>query len=178
MRVLFVCTANQCRSPLAAAIARQRFADLPIEFESAGLIDGGEPSPETGVQVAAARGLDLRTHLSRKIDRSSLERYDLVLTMSRDISRDLVATDPGLWPRTFTVKQFSAWAREHPRPRAVPVQTWIATEAMDRPRGDLLGTSSTDDVVDPVSSPARVWRRVADELEQNIEDGFRALFPA
>ncbi len=175
-RVLFVCTANQCRSPLAEAIARRQLHDLPIEFESAGLIKGGVATPRVGIDVAAERGLDLHEHLSRQLDRSRAPGFDLILTMSRSISRDLVAGDPELWPRVFTVKQFSRWAAEHPKPVGVALGPWIDAEARGRARTDLLGNSEADDVVDPFTSSARVWRSVADELELHIADGFRALY--
>jgi protein-tyrosine phosphatase len=167
-RVLFVCTANQCRSPLAEAIATRVGASHPIEFSSGGLIRGGVAMPRIGVRVAAAKGLDLSMHLSRQIGASDLAEADVVLTMTRAHSREVVARDPDTWPRVFTVKQFARWLsdRELPDQR---LRRWLDFEAGDRPRSELFGADRADDIIDPVNSSARVWRQVAFELEDRIE---------
>ena len=61
-RVLVLCTANQCRSPLGAALLRRRAAErgLAIEVLSAGLGESGHPATEPTVAAAALAGIDLR----------------------------------------------------------------------------------------------------------------------
>ena len=46
-------------------------------------------------------------HVARTLDASILavEGHDLVLTMTREHLREVVALDPGAWPRTFTLKE-------------------------------------------------------------------------
>jgi protein-tyrosine-phosphatase len=94
-RVLFVCTGNTCRSPLAEAIGRQ-VADargLDAEFASAG-IDAlvGQPASERAVEVARARGANLAAHRTRTLTRTLLDGYDLVLVMEpwqRDVAESM-----------------------------------------------------------------------------------------
>src|SRR5690554_6958078 len=124
-RVLFVCTANQCRSPLAEAMARHEADGVPVEFESAGITMGGFPMPPAGVRVAGELGLDLRPHLSRQFEPSRLVEFDLVLTAERAHARELVAEVPELWPRVFTIKQFSRWAQGRELPPDEGLRGWL-----------------------------------------------------
>ncbi|MGI9584350.1 MAG: low molecular weight phosphotyrosine protein phosphatase, partial [Acidimicrobiia bacterium] len=67
-RVLFVCTGNICRSPLAEVMAADQFKDSGIEFSSAGTIAyGGDPAADNSQIVAEEYGLDLSAHRSRRL---------------------------------------------------------------------------------------------------------------
>jgi protein-tyrosine phosphatase len=175
--ILLVCTANQCRSPLAAAIATRDAAGLPVQFDSAGLIEGGHRTPTTGIRVAAELGLDLSHHVSQQVDLSSAADYAVVLTMTREQARELVADAPALWPRVFTLKQFARWLRDHPYPGGIDLRSWLGIEAEHRTKLDLVGANRDDDVRDPLRSSARVWRYVADDLETHLQLVLRALYP-
>lgn len=85
MRVLFVCTGNTCRSPLAEAVAR-RLADarhmLDAEFASAGTAAWeGAPASDGAMLVGLERGLDLNAHRARQLTGEMVAAADLILTM-------------------------------------------------------------------------------------------------
>ncbi len=86
-RVLFLCTGNLCRSPLAEGILKKRLADRridSIEVSSAGthaLV--GEPAAALAVKVANERGVDLSRHISRQVTKEMLRKADIVLAMER-----------------------------------------------------------------------------------------------
>lgn len=85
-RLLFVCTGNTCRSPMAEAIARaevERREWRHVEVASAGIAaaNGSAASPEA-VVVAARHGLELDGHQSRHLTPAIAEWADLVLVMS------------------------------------------------------------------------------------------------
>lgn len=109
-RVLFVCTGNTCRSPLAAAaLTRELGADgARVEVTSAGISAwDGEPATEYSIEVAARDGLDLSAHRSRRAHPDMLAQADLVLVMERshlDAVRSLGA-DP---QRTFMLSEWPA----------------------------------------------------------------------
>ncbi len=107
-RVLFVCTGNTCRSPLAAAaLARELGADSGlVEVTSAGTgAWDGEPATEYSIEVAAREGLDLKPHRSRRAGPALVRQADLVLVMERShlqAVKDLGA-DPG---RAFVLSEW------------------------------------------------------------------------
>jgi len=73
-RVLVLCTANQCRSPLAGSILRRdvQRRGLRVEVLTAGLGDPGLPATPPPVEAAEQIGLDLRDHQSRTVDANQL----------------------------------------------------------------------------------------------------------
>lgn len=168
-RILFVCTANQCRSVMAEAVAERRFAGTPFAFGSAGLIEGGRPMPPNGVRVATEHGFDTSRHLSEQLDTRRLGEWDLVLTMSRQHARELVAADPGLWPRVFTLPQFVRWLDEHPFGRHASLRSWLDQAATTRSRTELVGTRSADEIADPIDGPPRAWRELVTRLTDDLD---------
>ncbi|MGB1658416.1 MAG: low molecular weight protein arginine phosphatase [Longimicrobiales bacterium] len=85
-RVLFVCTGNTCRSPMAEVIARHRIAErgwAQVQVRSAGVgAWDGSPASRGALRAAAASGLDLSGHTSTYLTPELVESSDLILTMS------------------------------------------------------------------------------------------------
>ena len=84
--ILFVCTGNTCRSPMAEAVARaelERRGWSHVRVASAGTsADVGAAAAEQAVAVARRRGIDLTGHGSTPLDESRVEWADLILIMS------------------------------------------------------------------------------------------------
>jgi protein-tyrosine phosphatase len=108
--VLFVCTGNTCRSPLAEGLARKMLADrlgcpsddLPARgfwMLSAGVAAfGGSPASPESADVAAEFGADLVQHRSRPVNPQLLAAADDVIAMTRGHAYSLAANYPEIGP--------------------------------------------------------------------------------
>lgn len=84
MTILFICTGNTCRSPLAAALASQASENVDLCFQSAGLHAlPGLPASAGSQAVAAEHGVSLVDHRSRSINQAMREDVDWVIGMTR-----------------------------------------------------------------------------------------------
>ena len=93
LRVLFVCSGNTCRSPMAAALfsAMGKESALPIQASSAGLAAfAGEEASAFAQQAMAQIGLDLSSHRSRPVTPYLLEESDLIVCMTQAHRRALL----------------------------------------------------------------------------------------
>lgn len=86
MKILFVCSGNTCRSPLAEAITRRLLADAnrtDVEVSSAGTNAwDGSPASDGALLVGMERGLDLSEHRSRLLTSQIASESDLILVMA------------------------------------------------------------------------------------------------
>lgn len=110
--VLFVCTGNTCRSPMAEAAARHEIEQRGwqhVAIRSAGTAaDLGLPASQAAIEAAAEVGLDLSAHRSRTLTPNLLDWADLILTMGTSHQR-LVA-QLGAAEKTATLGDFAAGA--------------------------------------------------------------------
>ena len=110
--VLFVCTGNTCRSPMAEAICKillaERLGCRVDELESRGYVIlsagiaavDGMPAASNAVEVVEARGGSLADHLSRKLTLDLVRQADLIVAMTGDHLEALLDHVPEVAPRT------------------------------------------------------------------------------
>ncbi len=97
--VLFVCTANICRSPVAEALfadwLRRQAVPGDWQVSSAGTwADDGYPAAQHSRDILGEQGLDLSRHRARRVDADVLARADVVLCMTRAHREALQAEFP------------------------------------------------------------------------------------
>jgi protein-tyrosine phosphatase len=109
--VLFVCRANQFRSPLAAAIFWQSIQQEANKetwiVESAGTwTKAGSRVPAITLQLAGELGLaGLERHRTRQIDAALLDRFELILLMEQGQKEALAAEFPAVRPRLYLLSE-------------------------------------------------------------------------
>lgn len=99
-KILFVCTANVCRSPMAAGILNHELSKrgLASEFlvESAGIWGVSDlPVVPEVMKIMNERGIDVSHHRSRIITEEIIDEADLILTMERSHKEAIFAEFPG-----------------------------------------------------------------------------------
>src|SRR5260370_20398071 len=102
--IVVLCTANVCRSPMAAALLARRLSGLGVAapVRSAGMLRSGDPPLPEVLSGLAWYGIDITGHRSRVARAAALAPASLVLAMARDNLRYAVVTEPGARPRPFT----------------------------------------------------------------------------
>ncbi|MET8283006.1 low molecular weight phosphatase family protein [Micromonospora sp. NPDC005174] len=170
-RVLFVCHANLCRSPMAEFLARRLLADRPVLVSSAGTdaMDGMAMHPYAA-QIATEEGGDPAAFASRTLRAEHLTEATLVLTATRRQRSVCTALAPGALHRTFTLRQFGrlAAAAEPPTESADdPLRAAIAAAAHARGRLQPAAPNA-DDLRDPIGGTAADFRRCAEEIERSL----------
>lgn len=109
VRVIFVCTGNTCRSPMAAVMAkdwaRQREPDgLSFEIESAGIAAGeGYPAADQAIETMREQGIDLAGHRSQIITPEMIDRADVILTMTPRHAETVMQMAPGSVHKVFPI---------------------------------------------------------------------------
>jgi protein-tyrosine phosphatase len=140
---------------------------VPVPVYSAGMIRHGDPPHPAVVSVMAGYGIEIASHRSRVVCATDLSRASLVLAMARDNLRHAVTTEPGSWPRAFTLKELIRRGEQiGPRQPGEPFAEWLSRAHAGRERFWMLGDSAEDDVADPAGGPRRAYASTASLLDQ------------
>ncbi|WP_096203040.1 low molecular weight protein arginine phosphatase [Bacillus sp. FJAT-45350] len=138
-RVLFVCTGNTCRSPMAEALLKMKASDR-IEVKSAGVhaLPTSDASPNSK-QVLVEKGIPFN-HSSQQITEELINWADIVLTMTEGHQMLISQHFPKATRKIATLKEFVH-------------------------KGDLVNK----DISDPFGGSIEVYRQTAKEIENLLD---------
>ena len=120
-RILFICSANMCRSPMAEGlfndIQKKRGNSDTWQAESAGVwgLDGN-PATSGAIQAMQRRGIDIRMHRARTVNKEMVEEADLILTMERNHKDGLRAAFPSSAKKVYMLTEMAAINHDVPDP--------------------------------------------------------------
>jgi sulfate adenylyltransferase len=160
--ILFVCTANICRSPFAEVLARHHAGDR-AEVASAGT-RGWTDKPVDADMAAelTLRGIDPDGFRSRKLAGWMVDGADVVLTAEARHRTFVLGERPAAVRRTFTLGQFCA-ALDEISPALHGVDALLKEVRRARPTA-----RAEDDVPDPYGRGPEAARLAADRIEQHL----------
>jgi protein-tyrosine phosphatase len=181
--VLFVCTGNICRSPVAEKLLR---AGLPggadVTSSSAGtraLVDYPIDGPSAA--VLAELGVDPAGHRARRLTGDMIASADLILTASTEHRRAVLVEAPWAMNCAFTLREFARLASAVPSlsaagslPDAGQVQARVALVA--RQRGLVPPPAvGADEIADPFGGSMEVTRGAVAAVVEALDGVFVAL---
>lgn len=164
-----VCTANICRSPMAAAILQHHLdaAGIDAVVSSAGTLGPNGLSVDPEAVAALERwGIDLRAHEPRLFtpEIGTNDGADLIVTMERQHLRHVVALDRRTWVRTYTLKELMRRIA-NAGPMLTPnLAAWTSALGTGRRAADMMDDSPLDDIADPYGQGRAAVKETADEL--------------
>lgn len=105
MRILFVCTGNTCRSPMAEALCQHYLPDAEVISAGVGAVPGLTASIGA-IDAMQQRGLNLDHHRSRALSSYLLADVDLVLCMGQSHKQVILQALPEYADRVFTLAEY------------------------------------------------------------------------
>jgi protein-tyrosine phosphatase len=181
--ILFVCTANICRSPMAERLAARYLGDVPDLFGVSGAGTRGQEGSEMhphAEQTLRSLGASADGFQARRLTAAHLAGADLVLTATREHRSACVSLDPVSLGRVFTIPQFARLAEvmattpidgDDPvtRARAV-VREAVRARALLQPISAEL-----DEIADPIGRPQEAFDACGELLQRELGPTLRLL---
>ncbi|MEK8131674.1 low molecular weight protein arginine phosphatase [Paenibacillus filicis] len=179
-RLLFVCTGNTCRSPMAEGLMRSiaaREGLAGLEIRSAGVAAyQGVPISDHAASVLRARGAEPVSG-STALSQQLVEWSDLVLTMTSSHKRHTIQLYPASVDKVFTLKEY-VQADPEGEQRLAELESLLSELQLKQALGESIGDEerrrlsalqqqqSSPDIEDPFGGSIRHYQSSADEIEQ------------
>ncbi|MDR7073537.1 low molecular weight protein arginine phosphatase [Fictibacillus barbaricus] len=192
MNVLFVCTGNTCRSPMAEALLREKGRGK-FHVKSAGVYAGNGAVMSSNASHALKERKIKETHQSQGVSDFLISWADLILTMTENHKHALVGKWPDAVNKTYTLKEYVLSDDEKQKIEEI-YQLYTEIEMLKleymgkdsesedvkqafaeavRPlverRMALESTVPSLDIMDPFGGPLDIYKETRDEIEALIE---------
>ena len=110
MKIVFVCTGNTCRSPMAEAlmVARAGAGNLDVVADSCGIsVYESEDINPKAVQALSTVGISGFEHKSRQLEKADIQSADIVLTMTQQQKFSITKVYSEYKYKVFTISEYT-----------------------------------------------------------------------
>ena len=140
-KILFVCTGNVCRSPMAEGMLRHMLRgrdDIQVASAGLGALDGLHVT-DVAAEVVAELGVDISSHLSQSLNSDLVRQADFIFVMTRQHQDALQTLFPSASEKTFLLREFE---------------------------GSSAGENK--DIADPIGQTVEIYRRTRDQIRDAL----------
>jgi protein-tyrosine phosphatase len=179
IEILFVCTGNRCRSPIAEEQLRRLAEGLPVQVGSVGLLDlGSAPALPEVIEVARGIGLDLSGHRSRHLMSVDLSHADLVIGLERSHVAAAVVEANVPYEKVFSFKEIVRLLRgvEVADVPDLEERARTAIRIAHERRGSGPAFVPGEDIEDPFGGPRSAYIEMASQVSSLCRELLAGLF--
>jgi len=173
--VVFVCTGNRARSPLAEALLRRRVGEDVVRVCSVGTLDVGRvPALPGALRAASSIGLDLSEHRARPLGPRRLERADLIVGFEPGHVSAAVVDGGADATRTFSLIELGELLEGLRGGPPDPSTPDMVIRAAHGCRKDSF--LSTQALADPYGMSDEVFVRILEAIDRRVETIAEVIF--
>ncbi|WP_284643104.1 low molecular weight protein arginine phosphatase [Paenibacillus silviterrae] len=188
-RILFVCTGNTCRSPMAEGMMRlllqeQGLQDMEVRSAGVAAYDGTAMSDHAAtILKEKGFGEELR---STQLNETLVDWADLILTMTNNHKRHTIQLYPHAVDKVATLKEYvddkleaaGKIAEMNSLLTELQLKRALAQPVTDEERARLMTLERelpNQDIADPFGGPVSLYRQCAVEIEEQLHKLVRKL---
>lgn len=172
-RILFVCTGNTCRSPMAEAIMKHMIQkdgrEQDFEVLSAGIMaQTGEGASNLAWQTMSEMGLDISWHRARQLNSSMMQEAHLVFTMTKAHKELLSYQYPDCAGKIWLVTEYAEVIKRGLFDQVLQKEPEEKDSNSETQSREQTGELAVPEIFDPYGYDIATYQQCAYQLQENL----------